>query len=199
MDEISQRDYWAEVQGVADDVAETLRDYADDYDGPYDVIHERVDGHQWMIYYHYQGPVMDYTDNPTALTDEMGGDALAGVTGWYDIRLRFAAWAFTADITEAYGERYDDDGKPHPDPDAVPVSMCSDCYCSIANGLDSIDVPDDRRDEIAAGLESAGPRVDIDTDDEGGFSMSPCQICGTRLGGTRLGGWLWPTPEAVTA
>ena len=112
MDEISQRDYWTEVQGVADDVAETLRDYADDYDGPYDVIHERVDGHQWMIYYHYQGPVMDYTDNPTALTDEMGGDALAGVTGWYDIRLRFAAWAFTADITEAYGERYDDDGKP---------------------------------------------------------------------------------------
>ena len=84
-------------------------------------------------------------------------------------------------------------------PEPVPVSMCSDCYCSIANGLDSIDVPDDRRDEIAAGLESAGPRVDIDTDAEGGFSMSPCQICGTRLGGTRLGGWLWPTPEAVTA
>ena len=84
------------------------------------------------------------------------------------------------------------DPEPEPDPDAVPVSMCSDCYCSIANGLDSIDVSDERYDEIAAGLVWAGPQAVVDVDDEGGFSMSRCDVCGTRLGGTRLGGWIYP-------
>ena len=76
--------------------------------------------------------------------------------------------------------------------DAVPVSMCSDCYCSVANGLDSIDVTDERHDEIAAGLVSAGPRVVVDVEDDGGFSMSRCDVCGTRLGGDRFRGWLYP-------
>ena len=70
--------------------------------------------------------------------------------------------------------------------------MCSDCYCSIANGLDSIDVTDERRDEIAAGLVSAGPHAVVDTEDEGSFSMWPCDVCATRLGGTRFRGWLYP-------
>jgi hypothetical protein len=76
--------------------------------------------------------------------------------------------------------------------DGVPVSMCPDCYCSIANGLDSIDVTDERRDEIAAGLVSAGPHAVVDTDDEGSFSMWPCDVCATRLGGHRVGGWIYP-------
>jgi len=88
---------------------------------------------------------------------------------------------------------FDDDTHTcQPDPDAVPVSMCSDCYCSIANGLDSIDVTDERHDEIAAGLVSAGPQVVVDVDDDGGFSMSRCDVCGTRLGGDRFRGWLYP-------
>ena len=77
-------------------------------------------------------------------------------------------------------------------PELVPVSMCSDCYCSIANGLDSIDVSDERRDEIAAGLVLAGPQAIIDTEDEGGFSWWPCDVCGTRLGGNRFRGWIYP-------
>ena len=107
-------EYYEQVRGIADDVAEALRDEADTGHAmgvdPSDLIHERIDSHTWITYYHYQGAIMEHTDNPTALTDEIGADALQGVTGWYDIRQAFAFWAFRADVEAYYWDRFDDRG-----------------------------------------------------------------------------------------
>ena len=115
------REYYEQVRGIADGVAEALRDEGDTGHAmcrsrfcvgvdPSDLIHERIDSHAWMIYYHYQGAVMEHTDNPTYLTDAIGADALQGVTGWYDVRQAFAFWAFRADVEASYWDRFDDRG-----------------------------------------------------------------------------------------
>tara|TARA_Y100000310_G_scaffold318522_1_gene372740 strand:+ start:1622 stop:2014 length:393 start_codon:yes stop_codon:yes gene_type:complete len=74
----------------------------------------------------------------------------------------------------------------------IAITVCSDCYCAAANGLDSIDVWDERRAEIAAGFNEVGHIV-IDVEDEGHFSRSRCQVCDTCLGGTRLRAWVQAT------
>ena len=71
----------------------------------------------------------------------------------------------------------------------IAITICSDCYCAAANGLDSIDVGDERRAEIAAGFELEG-HIEVDVDDEGHFSWGWCQACKTNLGGTRLRAWV---------
>jgi len=71
----------------------------------------------------------------------------------------------------------------------IEITVCSDCYCAAANGLDSIDVGDERRAEIAAGFELEG-HIEVDVDDEGHFSWGWCQACKTNLGGTRLRAWV---------
>jgi len=107
-------EYWEQVHAVADEIAEALREKADAGHAMgvdvSDLIHERIDSHTWMTYQHYQGAVMDHTDHPTYLTDEIGPDALKDVTGWYDIRQAFAFWAFRADVEEVYWDRFDDRG-----------------------------------------------------------------------------------------
>ncbi len=87
--------------------------------------------------------------------------------------------------------------EPEPDPaeahaEDIAITICSDCYCAAANGLDSIDVEDERRAEIAAGFELEG-HIEVDVDDEGHFSRGWCQACKTNLGGTRLRAWVQAT------
>lgn len=111
---ITYREYWAQVASVADDVAETVRDYPEDEGGQdvHDVIHELVDSHQWIIYYHQNLAVMEHTDNDGALLEHMGADGLAGAESWHEVCVRFAWWAFAADITASFGGRFTEDGRP---------------------------------------------------------------------------------------
>jgi len=109
---ITYREYWAQVASLADDAAETVRDYPEDEGGQnvHDVIHELVDSHQWIIYYHQNLAVMEHTDNDSAMLDHAGVDGLAGAESWHEVCVRFAFWAFWADITASYGRRFTEDG-----------------------------------------------------------------------------------------
>ena len=111
---ITPHEYWAQVAGVADDVAETMRDYpvAEGGQDVNEVIHERVDSHQCIIYYHQNLAVMEHTDNDGALLEHMGMDGLTGADSWHEVCVRFAFWAFWADITASYGRRFTEDGRP---------------------------------------------------------------------------------------
>ena len=111
---ITHGEYWREVASVADEVAETVRDYPEDEGGQdvHEVIHERVDSHQLIIYYHQNLAVMEHTENDGALMDEMGADGFTGADSWHDVCMRFAFWAFRADVTESYGRRFTEDGRP---------------------------------------------------------------------------------------
>ena len=60
------------------------------------------------------------------------------------------------------------------------MNVCVDCLFFIANG----DLPEDA--ERAAEVRSIGLDWVITEDDEGHFSWSPCDACGSRLGGQRF-------------
>lgn len=73
--------------------------------------------------------------------------------------------------------------------DAIEVALCVDCVYVDANGYDSEAVADHWTgflDEWDGYL--FGSRVDLDTGEpcEGHFSSSPCDGCGTTLGGERF-------------
>ena len=106
--------YWRQVASLADDAAETVRDYPEDEGGQnvHDVIHELVDSHQWIIYYHNNLAVMEHTDNDGALLDHWGADGWADTESWHEVCGRFAWWAFAADVTDSYGRRFTEDGRP---------------------------------------------------------------------------------------
>ena len=113
---VTYREYWAQVAGVADEVAEYVRHFSAGWTASWqdvnDAIMERVDSHQWIIYYHQNLAVMEHTDNDGALMDHMGMDGLTGADSWHEVCVRFAFWAFWADITASYGGRFTEDGRP---------------------------------------------------------------------------------------
>ncbi|HEX4173969.1 MAG TPA: hypothetical protein VHY82_15985 [Acetobacteraceae bacterium] len=65
------------------------------------------------------------------------------------------------------------------------MDACVDCLAFIANG----DVPEDRPDlpeEIAEHMEAEDlPHIVYAADGDDWFSWSPCECCGSRLGGNR--------------
>ena len=122
-DEMTNREYWAEVSSLAESIQEETRD---DMDGVFDCdwtrdeyeealrerLHETIDGHQWVIYTAYNYEVLRHSDNDGYMVEEFGADNLApdGVLNTNAL----AFWALYADVSE-YIER-------HPldlDPEAV--------------------------------------------------------------------------------
>lgn len=72
--------------------------------------------------------------------------------------------------------------------DKLELSVCTDCYCAVANGTDGMDIPTDRELDILAGLEAWGEEgyVLVNGDDDHGFRWdSECAVCHTTLGGDR--------------
>lgn len=63
---------------------------------------------------------------------------------------------------------------------------CVDCLTMIANGDDSGMTPE-RSAEVQKAIGECGgyPVASCGDDCEGGFSWSPCDLCGSRLGGER--------------
>ena len=107
---ITYRDYWQQVASVADDVAEEMREAA--YDDVSDLLWQRVDSHQWIIYYHHNLAVMEHTDNGAALMDEMGADGLTGADSWHEVCTRFAFYAFLSDVEASFLARFTEAGRP---------------------------------------------------------------------------------------
>lgn len=68
-DIIDIRTYRQEIESLARQCVEEARDYKCDLST---VIHETVDGHQWIIYNRYNLAVLQCTDNEDA-AEEMGG------------------------------------------------------------------------------------------------------------------------------
>ena len=101
-DEITNREYFAEVTALAEAVHNVGRegsDYDDTCD-PGDVLHELIDGHEWIIYTHYNLQVLRHSLNESALFDEMGPQT------WDDMRTmtaQLAWWALLTDVRDTIG------------------------------------------------------------------------------------------------
>lgn len=107
--------YWEEVKGMSKEVIdqakevqgedatkEELEDVIQDY-----ILHENIDGHQWIIYTAYHRPIIDFTSNEDAYLDMYHPDDLGKLLagrGLGHIEMIRAFWAFYYDVQEAVYE-----------------------------------------------------------------------------------------------
>jgi len=92
--EISQREYWAQVEAIAKDVTEEAVGRGDEIS---DLLHEAIDSHSWIIYTWKAQQVMQWTDNADAIADV--GCEFADKS-WAEIVGQFAYYALYQDVCE---------------------------------------------------------------------------------------------------
>lgn len=92
----SAQEYWDTVSVIA---KEAFEEHGDDTGAAGDFIHESVDGNYWVIYYHANYKVMQYTDNDSAF--EEYGDL---PSDWGKALTLVAFCAMYADTLAKYNE-----------------------------------------------------------------------------------------------
>jgi hypothetical protein len=120
--------YRAEVKSLAENMITETFEWLDDksdmtrdecFDAVMDdindhVLHETIDGHQWVIYYAYNLDVLKYSDNPDYMTDNFGDDSAGSILseqGLNSLHSALAFWALYADVQDnlaAHGREYFD-------------------------------------------------------------------------------------------
>ena len=121
MSMITASQYWKEVEATADRVIDRARDESDrarkeseDYDLMEvinDLLHEEVDGHEWIIYTAYNLDVIQYSENPDEYINNFGNDVAGDelkARGLQGLHTAIAFWAFYADVYDEISNRFDD-------------------------------------------------------------------------------------------
>ncbi len=91
-----------ETDNNKDDALELLND---------SLLHETVDGSEYVIYNHYHLPIIQYSNNCDYYIDNFGGDDAAYVIkekGLDGLHMVVAYWCLYADIQELLEEKLDD-------------------------------------------------------------------------------------------
>lgn len=114
---ISNQEYFTEVKDTAAILAsEAMQQCDNDRSEAEDLIndtllHETIDGHQWIIYYSYNLPILQHSNNDPYMIDCLGeeeaGHALK-VGGLRGLHQALAFWAFYADVQEYILELLDE-------------------------------------------------------------------------------------------
>lgn len=102
---ITYQEYREEVCRIAQDVIEEASEYGQDV---HDVVHETVDGHQWIIYYAYNEDVLKHADNPDAWEDCYNNEGIGQVVvdqGMQGARAVQAYFALSRDVNEQVDEQ----------------------------------------------------------------------------------------------
>ena len=116
MSNITSSQYWNEVQSLAVSIAEDAmlscdnnREDAEELIND-SLLHETIDGHQWIIYYAYNLDVYQYSDNSDYYIDNFGGDDAAYVLkekGLDGLHQALAFWALYSDVQDKISEALD--------------------------------------------------------------------------------------------
>ena len=119
---ISNTDYWVEVRSIAATIAEEAVEQAKDKpdleqdelkEAAEDIIndtllHETIDGHEWIIYTAYHLPILQWTDNADYMVDNLGGaDDVLKSSGVDGLHLAMAFWALYADVQDYIDDALD--------------------------------------------------------------------------------------------
>jgi hypothetical protein len=108
-DDITQSVYWKQVKALAQEcIKEAGRSSTADRD-LYEIVHEMVDSHEWVIYTRFHHQILQHTDQDVAaLFEDMGGPDLS--KGWDNVVTQAAYLALEGDVLEAISrlERADD-------------------------------------------------------------------------------------------
>ena len=118
---ISGADYWTQVEETAGSVIETAREYCCEYEGDEriegsnesleehindNLLHETIDGHEWIIYYSYNLDVLQHSANQDYMIDNLGGASeVLESSGLQGLHQALAYWALYADVQEAIQEK----------------------------------------------------------------------------------------------
>ena len=106
-DEITNTSYWEQISSIATELVTEAMDQSDnDQEAAEELINdtllsETIDGHQWVIYYHYNLPVLQFSSNESYMEDNMGADGVmaalykGGISG---LHTAMAFWAMYADV-----------------------------------------------------------------------------------------------------
>lgn len=116
MSNITNAEYWIEVEAIANCIAtEAMQSCDNDRDEAEELIndsllHETIDGHQWIIYNHYNLDVIQYSDNEDYYIDEFGTESAGeelksgGLSG---LHTAVAFWALYADVQNMLSDELD--------------------------------------------------------------------------------------------
>ena len=105
---MNNTEYWKEVNDTAENIIESAKtDYdMDGYDSLEDlindvVLHETIDGHEWIIYTYHHLPILQHSPNADYMPENIGGTEEALKQGIDNLHRALAFWAFYADVQES--------------------------------------------------------------------------------------------------
>lgn len=110
----SKGQYFKEVAAIAAAlVAECMSECDNDKEQALELIndsrlHETIDGHQWVIYYAYNLPVLTYSDNTDYGVDNGLIDLNPERFSLNDFHTSLAYWALYADVQDHLESAFDD-------------------------------------------------------------------------------------------
>jgi hypothetical protein len=104
------KEYWEGIESIAREVTREAREDGRDI---YDVLHETIDGHQWIIYARFHAFVLAHSDHDSAMWDEGMEE---GISSHDEYMMRAAYCAMVADVQA----HEDYDAEPEDDDDAEP-------------------------------------------------------------------------------
>ena len=113
----SSSQYWIEVEALANQIAQDAMSSCDNDRSEAEelindsMLHETIDGHQWVIYNAYNLDVLQYSGNSDRYIDEFGTDDAAIVLkegGLHGLHQSLAFWALYADVLEKITDALDE-------------------------------------------------------------------------------------------
>lgn len=93
-DNMSETEYWADVRGYAKEALRMIREEGRD---EFDVLHELVDGSEWIIYNARAVRVLVYSPNEDEVEHQ---DEIVRGKGIWAIFTQAAFWAMYADVRD---------------------------------------------------------------------------------------------------
>ena len=116
---MNSQQYWKEITDIAEQLVwSSMNEYDDlnDREAAEGVIndhllHETIDGHQWVIYYSYNLDVIKFSDNADYMMDNLGTESAGQILaegGIDSLHTAIAFWAMYADVQEKLEEAFDD-------------------------------------------------------------------------------------------
>lgn len=113
---LTKREYYEEINSIAEALAKeamrmrgNAREEAEELIND-SLLHETIDGHQWVLYNAYNLEVLGASNNENALTDVCGDEAAAAILvneGIQGLHQALAFWAMLTDVQELIAEALD--------------------------------------------------------------------------------------------
>ena len=113
MSNITEKEYWTEIESIAKNLIEEALDQSDSKEEAEELIndsllHQTIDGHQWVIYYAYNDDVIAYSNNDDYFIDNFGQEEAGELLknrGLLDLHTAIAFWALYADVQNELNEQ----------------------------------------------------------------------------------------------